>query len=242
MGRKKLTEKDFLKGMAWFRAVSVQAGNASAYALEKRFDPLSFLQRDGKLQRSKKWDRYRDGKRLPTDLTSDDIVARVEGELPGTAKWLRSPLWAAIDGQVGNSYIIATLLRSLADVQGLLFSHQMRDGHSQWTRLPADETLLNGLLGIKSIDSLAAIILMAREAEVIASPELREYALHAYLEYQTVVRSMPELFDIADRVFWHIDTSVKHWAMVNLNRRLEVVVFSNSIKDASALHLSPHDC
>jgi len=230
MGRKKLTEKDFLKGMAWFRAVSVQAGNVSAYALEKRFDPLSFLQRDGKLQRSNKWDRYRDGKRLPKDLAPEDIVNRVEKELPGTAKWLRSPLWAAIDGPVANRYVISTLLRSLTDVHHLLFGNQVHDGHNHVVRLPADDTLLNGLLAIKSIDSLAAIILMAREAESIASPNLREYALHAYLEYQGAVREMPELTDIADRLFWYIDTSVKHWAIVDTNRRLEIVMFTNTQK------------
>jgi hypothetical protein len=226
MGRKKQTEKDFLKGMVWFRAVSVSAGNASAYALEKRFDPMLLIQRDGKLTRSKKWDRYRDGKRLPSDNSPDDIVSRVDRELPGTARWFRSPLWAALDGSFPDRHVIEIQLKSLLDIRDLLFTTQVRFGHAQLERLPADDALFKNLLQIPSIDTLAAILLMAREAEVIASLELRERALQAYHDFQATICAMPEFADLADRLFWHIDTTIKHWTMVSPNQRLEIVIFS----------------
>jgi hypothetical protein len=234
MGRQKQTEKDFLKGMLWFRAVSVRLGNASAYALEKHFDPLLFSQRDGKLTRSKKWDRYRDGKRLPSDVSSDDIVARVDRELPGTAKWFRSPLWAAIDGSFSDRYVIDTLLRSLEDVHDLIF-HTTNEGDvTQIKRRPADDAFFDSLIQISSMDTLAAILLMAREAEVIASPQLRENALHAYLQFQPKICAMPEFSEIADRLFWHIDTTVKHWSLVHPNRRLDIVIFSRELRSSES--------
>ena len=227
MGRKKQTECDFLRGMTWFRAVSVRAGNASAYALEKHFDPLLFSQRDGKLTRSKKWDRYRDGKRLPSDHSPSEIVARVDRELPGTAKWFRSPLWTALDGPFPDRYVIDNLLRSLDDVRHLMFGMQKWSGSTQLNRLPADEAFFENLLQIVSVDTLAAILLMAREAEVIASPELRASALNAYLKYQSTVRDMPEFSDLAEKLFWHIDLKIKHWSMIHPNQRMEIVIFSN---------------
>lgn len=229
MGRKKQTEKDFLKGMVWFQAVSVRAGNATAYALEKRFDPLLFSHRDGKLTRSKKWDKYRDGKRLPSDLSEDDVIARIETVLPGTAKWFRSPMWAALDGSFADRYVIDALLKSLDDVTHLLFGSRVWNGVIQVYRLPANEALFDDLIKIASLDTLAAILVMAREAEVIASPQLRENALQAYLEFQPVIRSMPEFQGLAEKLFWHIDTTIKHWCMIEPNKRLDIVIFSNNL-------------
>ncbi len=227
MGRPKQTDKDFLKGMTWFRAVSVRADGASAYALEKRFDPHLFKLQDGKLTRSKKWDRYRDGKRLPSDLTPAAVVSRVEAAIPSTARWFRSPLWDAIDGTLKDRYDIERKLRSLADVSYLLFGVEKWSGGKQLNRLPISDIVFDALVNIASIDSFAAILLMAREAEVIASPELRSKALCAYRAFQPTVETMPEFAGIVNRLFWHIDLSIKHWSLLSPNQRMEIVIFSN---------------
>ena len=55
------------------------------------------------------------------------------------------------------------------------------------------DIVFDALVNIASIDSFAAILLMAREAEVIASPELRSKALSAYRAFQPTVETMPDL-------------------------------------------------
>ncbi len=73
-------------------------------------------------------------------------------------------------------------------------------------------------------------MLLAGLSEEIASPELRERALHVYIEIQAALRQMPIMVGIYPGLFFIIDSRCNHWVYLSPNQRMDVVIFWQGVE------------
>lgn len=225
-GRPKRTAIDKLRTMIWFNAVSIRAGNLTAYALEHKFDGDKFTKVDGKWIRPRKWDAWKNGTRTPRR----NVIDYIESQVPETVWWFDHPIWQAFDRDaIKTSRQVEDLLLRLNTIQLMLFDETQLSPR-KIVRKKMTKSLADGLAHFGLFDSLAAFLIMAREAEIIASPELRELALNGYRDSIAGLRGIPELTDVASQLFWEIDISFKEWLYLKPNERMEIVVFSSEFE------------
>jgi hypothetical protein len=110
-----------------------------------------------------------------------------------------------------------------------LFEAKPREHEREPGQRPFDEQSAQQLLAIGSFDSLVAAVLLAGLSEVIASPELRERALHLYVEIQAPLMRMALMDGTYLELFPLIDSRCKHWVYLSSNQRMDVVIFSQGV-------------
>lgn len=147
------------------------------------------------------------------------------------AKGYRSPLWRALDPSPTSEQEVGDLLGQLDSLKGVLFRP------SRWNPgvavpAPIDEELVSLLASHGGLDALAATTLLARKAELIHSPELRDIALAVYRELQVPLLSTPPLSIHGPELFRFIDLTFKQWIYPDPGRRLQVVIFSDEVRKA----------
>jgi hypothetical protein len=145
------------------------ASDLSAYAIEKKLQPEAVQRRDHVVVRPRRWDRYVAGAMTPRDDRPLSAVAMADAHWPGTAMWFRSPLWRALDDRPLHASEAETLLRNLPSLQDTLLARE----RGALKRRPVDHGMCEQIRTHGTFEALAATIIWAREAEVIASPELR---------------------------------------------------------------------
>lgn len=91
---------DYFQTIAWFNSVVDGTGDDSTFRLEKRFQPENVKRRDGKLEASRAWDKYRDGTHLPNDGYKKDgrpgPVVAAGMVIPESLYIYRHPIWRAM--------------------------------------------------------------------------------------------------------------------------------------------------
>ncbi|KMN37750.1 hypothetical protein VI26_02145 [Chromobacterium sp. LK1] len=139
----------------WYEGVRRQLGEASAFGLEKRFDRKLSDQDDSKLGSTKKWPRYKNGRRVP----QSKLVASVEVEVPGSSKELGSVLWPVL---LADEISLRKAPRYINQLEP-----DLRRAIANWRRAEATGTrnLLwysqgRTLVGAGSLDALAALVLI----------------------------------------------------------------------------------
>jgi hypothetical protein len=229
-GRAPRTPQAALRTKVWMAAVLAAAAK-TAGQVEEQFDPQFVRREGGRTVRPRKWDRYAAGKHDPSDELPTDPVAVAEAAWPGTAAWYRSPLWRALDPSPTSEQEVSDLLGQLDSLKGVLFRP------SRWNPgvavpAPIDEELVSLLASHGGLDALAAATLLARKAELIHSPELRDIALAVYRELQVPLLSTPPLSIHGPELFRFIDLTFKEWVYPDPGRRLQVVIFSDEVRKA----------
>ena len=223
-GRPTRCPVDSLRTRVWFHAVSLRTG-MNAYALEKCFHPLQVRYVDGKSVRPRLWDRYRDGVMIPKDKFGvDNLIDRVEEQVPFTAWWFRHVLWPALQPKLLSQEEIDEMLFAFPDdLRALLFD----DLQAQFPkRKPFKQEIVAQLSHFGHLDSLAIAMLMLRRSELIGSLELRDLALSLYYAIQPALMQLSELEKCFPDLFSYIDDQYPPWIYPSPSERMRVVVFS----------------
>jgi hypothetical protein len=223
-GRPTRCPVDSIRTRVWFQTVSLHTG-MNAYALEKCFHPLQVRYVDGKSVRPRLWDRYRDGVMIPKDkLGVDNLIDRVEEQVPLTAWWFRHVLWRALQPKrLSQEDIDGMLFAFPNDIKAVLFDDLQAKFPKQ---KPFNQEIVTQLSHLGHLDSLAIAILMVRKSELIASIELRDLALSLYHEIQPALMQLDELKKCFPDLFSYIDDQYPPWIYPSPNERMRVVIFS----------------
>ena len=231
-GRPKRTVIDKLRTMIWFNAVSIRTGNLTAYSLERRFDGDKFTKVDGRWIRPRKWDAWKNGTRTP----GQNVIEYIDSQIAETAWWFNHPIWEAFDEDaIKTTRRVEDLLLQLKTIKVALFDEALLSPR-KIVRKEMSKSLADVLANFGLFDSLAAFLIMAREAEIIASPELREICLNGYRDSIAGLRNIPEIANVASQLFWEIDITFKEWLYLKPNERMEIVVFSSEFEKYMAGH------
>ena len=232
-GRPPKSEVEKLRDRIWIYAVQLHSSLKTGYSLETAVDPDKVKREAGQVRRPGKWDRYVNGSRGPGQFKGKrDAVAMAEAEFPGTAVWYYSPLWWALELKPKSADDCEAALHRLdINVSELLLTIDSRAGAEPISPRRFDEAMADQLVKIGSFDALAAAVVMARWAEAIASPQLRDLALNCYARLQPAIAAIPELTQFYPHLFTLIDMRCKHWTFVAPNQRMDIVIFWQGFQD-----------
>lgn len=225
-GRPERHPIDAIRTQFWFNMIS-QFSKKTAYQLEKEFHPESFRRDEAWLVRSRRWDRYREGKMVP----KDDLIDAVERVYPSFAAWFRAPFWDAFKaGPLSQDEVNRLLLALEPGIPNILF--KPADGRPNRERLPVTDAVADQLVADGSLQAMAAGILLVKESEAIASEPLRSLAINVYfrLTYE-VSRNYQPLREIYPHLFDYLDSQCKSWTFPAANRRLQVLIFWQGYRD-----------
>ena len=155
---------DSLRVRIWFGWLQLVSGLTSAYALEKCLVPEGYARgRDGALSHRNRMSRYAQGRHVPRPA----LVERAEVLFPGGRAFLEHPLWQILDPEKNVVSQAAGWISALdLDVQRLLRNARPKSAGQVGTRVRVTFTLLERLVRIGSLDALAAIALLLREASI----------------------------------------------------------------------------
>ncbi|WP_343741654.1 hypothetical protein [Herbaspirillum huttiense] len=226
-GRPATHSVDRIRTRLWFAAVKEVSGLPSAYAIEMLLDGEHVRKRSTDVARPRKWDGYKKGKKVPSDIAGPrNSIDQAEHRFPGTAAWYRSPIWDILKGEFLDANEIENALRGLGTaVTSLIFEAEDSNQRSMLTQRPFDAATADLLIQLGSFDALVAAVLLVALSEVIASAELRRLALHVYVGLQATIRNTPLFKDIYPDLLTHIDLRCKHWTYLSPNQRMETVIF-----------------
>lgn len=232
-GRPPTHPVDRLRTRLWFHVVKLRSGLPSAYAIEMKLDGVLVRKRDTDVARPSKWDRYRDGEKVPSDKHGPrNAIEQAEAFFPGTARWFRNPIWTVLRGEKLDRRDIEHALQGLQnEVVEILFELNPREQESSIRLKPFDADCESRLSMLGSFDALAASVLLAALAEEIASPELRETSLRIYFDLQSPIMEQPETRPFYSELFSLIDLRCKHWAFPSQNQRMDVVIFWQGVQN-----------
>jgi hypothetical protein len=232
-GRPLKTAAEKLRDRVWIHAVQLRSSLSTGYMLEKTIEPSRVKRKDGKISRPRKWDNYLNSDRGPGRIKGkQDSVLLAEAEFPGTAKWHRSPLWRSLEGKPMSAADCDAALRRLDQgVIDVLYTENPDAPGEGLKPRPFDPEVANQLFALGNFDALAAVVILVRLAEAIASPPLRDLSLSCYCSLQPAIAELPELKPFYEELFSMIDTRCKHWVFVSSNQRMEVVIFWQGVRD-----------
>lgn len=157
---------DVIRTAYWYYGVLSRSGRTSAYGMEKLFEPPeSFRKSDaGQQQHRNKWQRYARGAHTP----GTELVKRVDNQFPGSATELNHVLWETLRPQAILPAEGDSLLRRLGpDVQMMIFDFDRSGVGASYWRRKANGRLLGRLERRASIDSLACLTVLFREAAAL---------------------------------------------------------------------------
>lgn len=146
--------------------------------------------------------------------------------IPGAARWFRSPLWRVLKKESFDARQFEDALRTLEPaVVSVLVEAEPREHEKEPRQRPFDNDSARQLIALGSFDALAVAVLLAGLSEVIASPELRERALHVYVEIKAPLRQLAVMEGSYPELFSLIDSRCKHWGYLAPIQRMDVVIF-----------------
>jgi hypothetical protein len=171
----KRDQADVLCVRYWYEGLRQRSGLATAYKLEQHFEPESFRKQDGITSNRCKWQRYAAGRHTP----QAKLAARVDARVPGSLQELQHPLWAILKQQPSRATISGAFLQCLKpDVQAVLFE-PVGGIEVYWQRARVTIVLMRKLERIASMDALAALTWLLREAIAQGSRKNTERLAHS---------------------------------------------------------------
>lgn len=199
-GRPSKDMADRIRTLAWFRAVQKRSGKSSL-ELGREFHPKDYSYDGEKQKTSHRWERYAAGTHSPVDGTDISLIDIVEGKYPGTAYWFRHLIWTAMGQGITNTNEINVMLASLdASVLDICFVPQAAREKATLTRAPYDYGLPTKLSYLRSLDGLTAILLLAREAELIGNGHAHAQLMFRISETLFFLKKVPELFNVLEDI------------------------------------------
>lgn len=160
---------------AWVYAVVHESG-LTISELEQKFGE------DGRNppMRSCIWNKYQRGEVVPRDGFLENgrpkLVERVEARYPGTANWLRSPIWRLADQAPMRMDEIRDIYEALPSRLRSYFILSESESSPMFWRRPVDHQQLCSILAhFHTFDDLVAGLAMIRETETTQNHEAYRY-------------------------------------------------------------------
>lgn len=194
VGRPQKTMAERIRTLAWIRCV-LSRSRKTAFQLGKEFHPEQYRY-DGEKQRSsKRWERYEEGSSFPPDPDSgDSLIDLVERAYPGTAWVYRHTVWKALGGGANDTKEVTALLLTLGDlVTDVCFIPKSVRGKTTLQRVSYDYGLPTKLGYLRSIEGFAALLLLAREAELTENGKAHAQTCLVAAETLFYLRDIPEI-------------------------------------------------
>jgi hypothetical protein len=219
-GRPRKTSLVHLPTMIWYQAVERALGFSSAYKVEVFLEPTKVRRNNDGISRNNRWDFYRDGKRDPDDVAGGAIEI-AEAAAPGTARWIRSPIWQALQGRVTDKNEISAHLKSVPNIKATLFVEREAicievDGVTIGG--PTYELVLENVdhcIDLNGLDLLEAIILLFEMATLSNSAALTARTLDLYDNASRKISKIPEIRRDLPQLLGVIDD--RYTASVNIH-------------------------
>lgn len=230
-GRPSRSPVDELRTRIWYRAVQLQSGLASAYAVELELEPHNVKRSESGISRPRKWDAYANGTRVPSRMKGKVYAVDIaEQRFPGTARYFDNPMWDVLKGtKLPSRQIDLALAKIGGEVQAVLRTVLPSDADVEQRAL-YDPNWPHALSGIGTFDALVATILLIAKSEAIGSLHFRESAFTCYELLLPAVVVLPEVGNDAVKLLWAIDHTCKHWMFLTPQRRLDVVIYSRLLR------------
>lgn len=223
---------DILRTRLWFHVVKLVSGLSSAYAVELELEPESVKRtQEGGVSRPRKWDFYENGNRVPKRIKGKQYAVDVaEARFPGTAAYFESPIWRVLRREVLSKEEIDSELRRLSPpIAEILLEDRLVDEEKVKRFLDFNQQSVDRLVSVGTFEALAAVVLLIAKSERIASLELRTFAQNAYLSLIPVLEQRLETAPFMRELCRMIDLTCKHWAFVNTQSRMDIVIFSDEM-------------
>jgi hypothetical protein len=185
------TDINILRTRIWYQAVQHSLGEHSAYAVEVRLSADLIRRVDGKINRPRKWDKYRDGKMIPDIInTAKSSIVRAEAQAPGTAKWFFSPIWCALAGAQISVPDLDLYLRANPKIISSAYKLEPSVG----VLLPKlDYKKIAHLKGLSGLDLLEFIVILLAMGQISKSQTLTKISLDLYVSTTKDILKIPEL-------------------------------------------------
>lgn len=154
----------------WYEGLRKRSGLATACKLEQHFEPKSFRKQDGITSNRCKWQRYAAGRHT----LQATLATLVDFRVPGSLQELQHPLWAILKQQPSRITMSEAFLQRLKpDMQAVLLE-PVGGIEVYWQPAIATVVLMRKLERIASMDALAALTWLLREAIAQGSPKNTE--------------------------------------------------------------------
>lgn len=152
-----------LRTQYWYVGLQQKAQLATAYQLEKHFEPQDKTKDGIPLPAKNKWSKYQAGKHKPGAA----LVTLVDAKAPGSARDINHPLWEVL--RLGDRVLpkIDNWLEKLEpQVQAIVYRSAKDGGISAAKRRqPYSSSVSRRLLKLASLDTLTALVLYWRESK-----------------------------------------------------------------------------
>jgi hypothetical protein len=220
---------DVLRTQLWFHVLKLRSGLPSSYAIEKALEPRLVRNTDDGVIRTRKWDSYERGSRVPKrKYDATDAVELAERAFPGTAAWFDSPIWDILKGVEHDRWALQRLLQRLSPdvVDVLITMNGSIPGQAELVQLTQKH--FDCLVQLGSFDALVATAIMAKLSEETASTELRDMALGCYAQLQPILADAPETCVHYPELFTYMDTVCQYWVVLSPGKRMNMHLFWHS--------------
>ena len=193
-GRRPNTIEVTIRTLAWIRYV-LWKSQKNPYQLGLEFHPDKYGYIDKKTRSSKRWERYAEGVSNPQDpKKGKSLIDRVEVVYEGSALIFRHPLWAAIKGDIRDSQEVSKLLMMLdCSVTDICFVPEKVRSKATLKRTPYDYGMPARLSYLRSVDALAALLLLSIEAELTGNSRMHAQIVINLGRAVFQVRDEPEI-------------------------------------------------
>jgi hypothetical protein len=204
-----------LRTQVWLDAVSMESGKKTPTELELLFSDPDGTRKHSPGNRPGLWAKYRKGKVCPTIESKTkgklSIVDRVELIYPGTAAWIKTPLWDLLTSKPMSMDDLKLIYWSLGPaVQDLIVTEPSIQYPQFWRTQEDLDVLCDELLELKDIrHTLSAILCLVREAKLKQSIDDFEIALHYWIRCEDLIDADPILRRYSDDIISAIGDMVQ---------------------------------
>ncbi len=212
--------------------------------LGREFHPNDYVYDGEKLKTTHRWERYEAGTHFPIDDNSgNSLIDIVNKKYEGTAYWYRHAVWIALGSGLKDINGINALLLTLdSNVVDICFVPQEAREKATLIRTPYDYGLPTKLSYLRSMDALAALLMLSREAELIGNGRMHAQVRMRIYEILCYLKEIPEFAIVLEDVVNCINTHVQqhHYHLIgNVTAPFSPLSFNTIMGDNKGL--SPNE-
>lgn len=139
-----------------------------------------------------KWAPYRRGEHVPNDPSSQtNPIDVAEASVPGTARWFRSPIWSAVQGNLSNWLEIEDYLLAIAGNSAML-CREPQVFHGKPVRKIAVEHVVKSA-SLDGLDLIETVVLLLERGRTRQWHELTRAAIGLFDATTEKIAHIPEI-------------------------------------------------